>query len=39
MQTRQKKGRGMPIKRDRRIVSCLPDEPMQDLIDDTKDNQ
>jgi hypothetical protein len=29
----------MQIKRDRRIVSYLHDEPMQDLIDDTKDNQ
>jgi hypothetical protein len=37
MQTRQKKGRGMQIKRDRRIVSYLHDE--QDLIDDTKHNQ
>jgi hypothetical protein len=39
IETRQKKGRGMQIKRDRRIVSYLHDEPMQDLIDDTKDNQ
>jgi hypothetical protein len=30
-----KKGRGMQINRDRRIVSCLHDEQMQDLIDDT----
>jgi hypothetical protein len=29
----------MQIKRDRRIVSYLHDEPMQDLIDDTEDNQ
>jgi hypothetical protein len=29
----------MQIKRDRRIVSYLHDEQMQDLIDDTKDNQ
>jgi|HubBroStandDraft_2_1064218.scaffolds.fasta_scaffold43574_3 hypothetical protein len=35
----KKKGRGMQIKRDRRIVSCLHDEPIEDLIDDTKDNQ
>jgi hypothetical protein len=39
MQTRKKKGRGMQIKRDRRIVPYLHDEQMQDLIDDTKDNQ
>jgi hypothetical protein len=29
----------MQIKRDRRIVSYLHDEQMQDLIDHTKDNQ
>jgi hypothetical protein len=38
MQTRQKKGRGMQIKRDRRIVSYLHDEQMQDLIDDALAN-